>query len=119
MFSLFEASLQDGLNCRNGFGEAAKVLDDEGEQDLKERFDDLFLAINVLKHGRGRSYDALIAKVKSLPFRVKLPGESFFFEGDVSEVSTLIDVDDAFVQRCGDVISEVSEVIRRVHPEFA
>lgn len=36
MFSLFEASLQDGLKCRNGFGEAAKVLDDEGEQDLKK-----------------------------------------------------------------------------------
>ena len=118
MFSLFEASLQDGLKCRNGFDEAVKVLDDEGKHDLKERFDDIFLAINVLKHGRGRSYDALVAKIKVLPFRVKLPGESFFFEGDVSEVSTLIEVDDAFVQLCGDAISEVSEVIRRIHPEF-
>lgn len=118
MFSLFEASLQDGLNCSNGFGEAARILDDEGELALKERFDDLFLAINVLKHGRGRSYDALVAKADTLPFRVKLPGEAFFFEGDVSEVSMLIEVDHAFVQRCGEVISGVSEVIRRVRPEF-
>lgn len=118
MFSLFEASLRDSLNCGSGFNEAAKALGEEGEHDLKERFDDLVLAINVLKHGRGRSYSALVAKAKTLPFRVKLPGESFFFEGDVSEVSTLIEVDDAFVQRCGDVINEVSEVIRRVRPEF-
>jgi len=119
MFSIFEASLQEGLSCSNGFGEAKTILDDEGELDMKERFDDLFLAINVLKHGRGRSYDALVAKVEALPFRIKLPDESFFFEGDVSEVSTLVEVNDAFVQRCGDVISDVSGVIRRVHPEFA
>ena len=86
---------------------------------MKERFDDLFLAINVLKHGRGRSYDALVAKAKALPFRIKQPDESFFFEGDVSEVSTLVEVDDAFVQHCGKVISDVSGVIRRVRPEFA
>ena len=119
MFSIFEASLQEGLCCSNGFGEAKKILDDEGKLDMKEDFDDLFLAVNVLKHGRGRSYDALIAKAEVLPFRIKLPDDSFFFEGDVSEVSTLIEVDDAFVQRCGDVIRDVSEVIRRVRPEFA
>ena len=119
MFSIFEASLQECLDCSNGFGEAKKILDDEGELDMQERFDDLFLAINVLKHGRGRSYDALVVKAETLPFRIKLPDESFFFEGDVSEVSTLVEVDDAFVQHCGDVISDVSRVIRRVRPEFA
>lgn len=119
MFSIFEARLQEGLSCSNGFGEAKKILDDEGKLDMKEHFDDLFLAVNVLKHGRGRSYDALVAKAEVLPFRIKLPDESFFFEGDVSEVSTLIEVDDALVQRCGDVIRDVSEVIRRVRPEFA
>jgi hypothetical protein len=119
MFSIFEASLQEGLSCSNGFGEAKKILDNEGELDMKERFDDLFLAVNVLKHGRGYSYDALVAKADVLPFRIKLPDESFFSEGDVSEVSTLIEVDDAFVQLCGNVISDVSEVVRRVRPEFA
>ncbi|MFG6157944.1 hypothetical protein ACGTNG_03955 [Halomonas sp. 1390] len=118
MFSIFEANLQDGLGCSNGFGRTKKILVDKGELDTKERFDDLYLAINVIKHGRGRSYDALVAKAKTLPFRIKLPDESFLFEGDVSEVSTLVEVDDAFVQYCGDVIGDVSDVIRRVRPEF-
>lgn len=119
MFSIFEANLQKGLSCSNGFSEAKKILEDEGEQELKECFDNLCLAVNVLKHGRGRSYDALVAKAKSLPFRIKLPDESFFFEGDVSEVPTLVEVNDTFVQHCGKVISDVSRVIRRVRPEFA
>lgn len=119
MFSIFEANLQEGLSCSNGFDNAKKILDDEGELSIKERFEDLFLAINVLKHGRGRSYDTLVEKAEALSFRIKLPNESFFFEGDVSEVSTLIEVNDAFVQCCSDVISEVSRIIRRVHPEFS
>ncbi|MFM5646353.1 hypothetical protein [Aeromonas caviae] len=118
MFSIFEANLQDSLGCTNGFDEAKKILGDEEALDTKERFEDIYLAVNVLKHGRGRSYDALVAKAKTLPFRIKLPDESFFFEGDVSEVSTLVEVDDAFVQHCGTIISDVSEVIRRVRPEF-
>ncbi|MFA5215004.1 hypothetical protein [Sulfuricurvum sp.] len=119
MFSIFEANLQDGLNCRDGFGEAKTILDAQGELYMKERFENLSSAVNVLKHGPGRSYDALIAKVETLPFRIKLPDESFFFEGDVSEVFTLVEVNDAFVQHCGNVISDVSGVIRRVRPEFA
>ncbi|MGF1612962.1 MAG: hypothetical protein ACFCVA_03360 [Gammaproteobacteria bacterium] len=119
MFSIFEACLQEGLGCSDGFKEVKRILDDERELDVKDRFNDLFLAVNVLKHGRGRSYDTLVGKASALPFRVKLPDELFFFEGDVSEVSTLIEVDDTFVQLCSDVISEVSGVIRRVHPEFS
>jgi hypothetical protein len=118
MFSLFEAILQDGLCCSDGFREATDILDREGEAVLKERFCDLQLAINVLKHGRGRSYDALVAKSGALRFRVKLPGEAFFCEGDVSEVSTLIEVDDTFVLSCAEVISEVTEAIRRAQTEF-
>ena len=93
-------------------------MDREGEAVLKDRFSDLQLAINVLKHGRGRSYDALVAKAGALRFRVKLPGEVFFCDGDVSEVSTLIEVDDSFVLSCAEVIREVSEAIRRANPEF-
>ncbi len=119
LFSIFEANLQDRLNCNDSFRKVEAILEQQLEQDLKERFCDLALAVNVLKHGRGRSYDALVDKAQNLPFRVKLPNESFFFEGDVSEVATLIEVDDAFVQRCGAVIGEVSEVVRRVHPQFA
>jgi hypothetical protein len=118
MFSLFEAMLQDGLSCCDGFREAANILDSEGESILKDRFSDLQLAINVLKHGRGRSYDALVAKAGDLSFRVKQPGEAFFSEGDVSEVSTLIEIDDTFVLSCAEVIHEVSETIRRVYPGY-
>ena len=118
MFSIFEATLQERLSCNNGFDGAKKILDDEGELDIKSRFDNLILAINVLKHGRGRSYDALVANAKSLPFRIKRPDESFFFEGDVSEVSTLVQVDDAFVRLCANIIREVTIVIQRVHSEF-
>lgn len=118
MFSIFEAILQDSLNCKDGFQEANDILDRERQIVLKERFSDLQLAINVLKHGRGRSYDALVAKAGALPFRVKLPGESCFFEGDVSEISTLIEVDDRFVLSCAEVIEEVSEAIRKARPEF-
>ncbi len=118
MFSLFEALLQDGLSCSDGFRDAINILDSEGETDLKNRFSDQQLAINVLKHGRGRSYDALVAKGGALPFRVKLPEEAFFFEGDVSEISALIEVDDTFVLSCAEVIRDVSEAIRRARPDF-
>src|SRR5215217_8668528 len=116
MFSLFEALLQDRLNCKDGFREANDILDREGQTVLKERFNDLQLAINVLKHGRGRSYDVLVAKAGALRFRVKLPGEGCFYEGDVSEISTLIEVDDRFVLSCAEVIQEVSEAIRKARP---
>ncbi|HAU2083468.1 TPA: hypothetical protein JBK37_17590, partial [Legionella pneumophila] len=109
MFSMFEANLQDSLDCENGFSCAKKILKDRGQTATKERFEDLCRAINVLKHGRGKSYDTLAAKAGSLPFRIKLPDESFFSEGDVSEVSTLIEVNDEFVQYCLDVIREVSD----------
>jgi len=108
MFSIFEAMLQDGLNCSEGFRGAAEVLTQQGDLDLQARFADLQLAINVLKHGRGRSYDALVSKAATLPFRVKLPHEDFFYEGDVGEVSTLVEVNDAFVLRCADLIREVT-----------
>lgn len=113
MFSIFEAILQNQLECSDGFRHAAKILDREGETALKGRFEDLQLATNVLKHGRGRSYEALVERAETLDFRLKQPGEHSFSEGDVSEVSTLIEVDDAFVLSCAKVIHEVSEVMRR------
>lgn len=119
MFSMFEAILQDGLNCSDGFRGAGQILANNGKVDLKARFEDLQMAVNVLKHGQGRSYNALVEKAERLPFRIKQPGETFFSEGDVSEVSTLIEVDDAFVLGCAEVIREVSEAIRAARPDFA
>jgi hypothetical protein len=113
MFSIFEAELQTILGGDFAFKEASLVLKNEGEYDLAIRFDDFREAINVLKHGRGRSYDNLVSRASLLPFRVRLPGEGFFYEGDVSEIIILIEVDDTFVSNCAEVINKVSAVIRR------
>jgi hypothetical protein len=118
MFSIFEAMLQDELGCDDGFSEAMSVLNHQGDGNLRERFHDLQLAINVLKHGRGRSYDTLIAKAPALSFRVKLPGEELFCEGDVAEVATLVEVDDTFVLQCAEVIQEVSVAMRKAGRPF-
>jgi hypothetical protein len=104
---------KDSFDCSDGFAEIARILDEEHESSLKEEFSNLQMAINVLKHGRGRSYEALLTRVDALPFRIRKPDESFFFEGDVSEISTLIDVNDDLVNECGRVIREVSTVMRR------
>lgn len=117
MFSLFESILQDRLDSANGFAEARDCLDQAGENELKCRFDDFAAAINVLKHGRGRSYDSLLGRAELLPFKIKRPEENFFCEGDVSEITTLIEVDDAFVMGCAEIIQDVSKAIIKSRPE--
>lgn len=118
MFSIFEATLQRGLACKDGFKQAGEILEQKNEIALKEMFSDLRRAINVLKHGQGRSYNELVEKAGELNFRVKLPGEHFFSEGDVSEIATLVEVDDRFVRLCAEVIRDVSHTLKAVRPEF-
>ena len=118
IFSFFEAILQNRLNCTNGFKEAKKVLQNNNEPELLSRFIDLELAINSLKHGKGRSYNKLISKNgESLKFKIKHPENNHFHEGDVSEVTALIDVDDDFIFGCVKTIKQVSEKIEKLHPE--
>ena len=116
VFSAFEARLQDVLGAADGFAAADEVLKNAGEDALSEEFSDFRKAVNALKHGQGRSYDALVSKSNRLPFRVKLPDEGFFFEGDVSEVDILVDADDAFVLRCATIIQDVADAIKRARP---
>lgn len=111
MFSMFDAILQDQLSCKNGFEGAKKILKEKQNFELHDSFDEFICAINVLKHGQGRSYEALLSKSELLPFRIKLRGENFFEEGDVSEIHTLIEVDDNFVLNCADLIDKVSREI--------
>jgi hypothetical protein len=115
IFSLFESVVQDRLECRDGFAAVRECLERSDKVDLASRFSLFVHAINVLKHGRGRSYDALIAESPDLPFRIKLPGEDFFSEGDVSEVATLIDVDDRFVRECAGLVAQVAAVINEAY----
>lgn len=112
MFSVFDAVLQDQLGCPNGFEAARKLLKEKHKEGLLDRFDKFICAVNVLKHGEGRSYNALVSKSSLLPFRIKLPGEHFFEEGDVSEVNILIEVDDAFVLNCAELIEIVFQEIK-------
>lgn len=116
MFSIFEAILQDRLECKNGFTEAKSILERSHNKALLQRFEDYQCAINVIKHGKGCSYERLIVRHKQLEFTIKLPGENFFNEGDVSEVRTLVDVDDTFVMGCARVIEGVSSVLKTEQP---
>lgn len=112
IFSMFDSILQDQLTCQNGFEEAKRILKEKGKIELQNRFEKFILAINVLKHGQGRSYDTLVLNAHSLPFKIKLPGQNFIEEGDVSEVNTLIEVDNKFVLNCAKLIEKVSNEIK-------
>lgn len=111
MFSMFDAELQKVLSCKNGFKECKKYLLEIGENELAKEFQMFIDAINVLKHGKGRSYNNLVEASSDLPFNIKTPEQNFFFEGDVGEIDTLIEVDDQFIYVCLTLISKVMTVI--------
>ncbi|MDD2974616.1 MAG: hypothetical protein PHZ10_05885 [Aliarcobacter cryaerophilus] len=111
MFSMFDAIVQNELNCKNGFKRINEILIDKNEIELQNSFQDLSMAINVLKHGKGRSYESLLKRIDSLKFKIKKYDEIFFDECDISELNTLIKVDDEFVLYCSDVIHEVYNAV--------
>jgi hypothetical protein len=111
MFSLFESILQQRLSCKKGFQRTKEILQETNQIQLLNRFNDFYLAINVLKHGKGLSYNKLVEKADSLPFQIKMKEEYHFDEGDVSEVLTYLKVDNDFVLNCADIIQKVSEGI--------
>ena len=111
MFSMFDAIVQDKLNCKNGFKRINEILTEKNEIELRNSFEDLSEAINVLKHGKGRSYESLLKKIDSLKFKIKKSDEAFFDEGNICEVNTLIKVDDEFVLYCSDIIHEVYNTV--------
>ena len=113
MFSIFEAELQRQFGAENGFRTLKEKLICLNEPELIERFDLYYWAVNALKHGRGSSYDKLLERKDNLPFQIKGPDESFFDEGDVSEIDTLILVNDDFVTDCARLIHDLSIVIER------
>jgi len=115
MFSMFEAILQDGLKCNDGFAEARRCMQVQNETALAERFSHFFAAINVLKHGQGRSYQVLL-QASGLPFRIARPNAPLSLEGDITAITALVEVDDQFVLDCARLIQNVSEVVRKLHP---
>ena len=115
MFSLFEAVLQDQLGWKRPFKDLVTYLEDHDQSELAATFSDYYLAINVLKHGQGTSYDKLVLRRSSLEFTVGSPHE-FYREGDVAEVQVLIDVDERFVRRCAEIIEHAANFIRSREP---
>ncbi|KAA0915306.1 hypothetical protein FQ084_01730 [Psychrobacter sp. ANT_WB68] len=105
MFSLFEAEIQNELKVEQGsaFKELKKRLKEKGKNEIILRFEEFYYAINALKHGRGQSYNKLLEN-KNLPFKISSINGVFTNEGDVSEIETLILVDNGFLEDCLAVI---------------
>lgn len=115
MFSLFESILQQRLSCRNGFDKVKELLETGKKYQLLDHFKTFYLAVNVLKHGKGQSYNELLKQADSLPFRIKKENHDFFNEGNIDEVSTFIEVDNQFVLNCADIVEQVSKELRENH----
>ena len=118
MFSIFEAHLQRGLDCKDGFKEVEFILKQAGENLLKEDFHNCYLAINALKHGDGVSYTRLLTKISTLNFIVETPMTPIFEEGDVSGIAGLVRVDDSFIESCLELINRVSDCVKKYRPDF-
>jgi hypothetical protein len=89
IFSIFEARMQHHFK-RGPFSRKLKALLLESKElDLAERLHKYYLAVNVLKHGKGASYRALLNSPTSL-FDVKSP-QTANSDGTQPSVS-LIDV---------------------------
>lgn len=111
MFSMFEALLQSKLTWSQPFIQLDDYLRAHGKHDLASAFVDYRLAVNVLKHGEGRSHQELLARTSQLEFKVRADGDHFDGEGDVSDVGVLVDVDDKFVHRCAELIEQAADAI--------
>ena len=112
MFSMFEALLQSKLKWAQPFIQLDDHLRKNGKAQLASAIYDYRLAVNVLKHGEGRSHQELLARADELEFKVRADGDHFHEEGDVSDVGILVDADDQFVRRCAELIEQAAEAVR-------
>ena len=108
MFSLFEAVVQNELEINKGsaFKELKERLEKNNKKELLRNFEELYYAINVLKHGKGTSYKKLLERRGSLPFAITPTDSLSRNEGDVSEIETLVYVDDNFLKKCLEIICQ-------------
>lgn len=91
VFSLFEARMRCHVPQGSFFRTLQTKLVEAEQGELAERVHIYYLAINVLKHGEGPSYKALL-DISDLPFEIKRPGKFYFDEGDISESEALINI---------------------------
>jgi len=112
MFSVLDAVLKDWREWEEPARQAVDELQQIGEHDLAVRFQDYWDANNVLKHGRGRSYDKLLSRRGSLGFRMHSDDDPLFEEGDLAAGHCLIDVTDDFVMTAAELVRKVAEKVR-------
>ena len=108
ILSLFEARMQHHLPDGSFFTKLRERLATDGQLDLANKLHQYYLAVNVLKHGRGTSYNRL-RKIPNLSFVVKGPEDAFFDEGDISEPGGLVDV------RAADFFYGLIETLQRAY----
>jgi len=119
VFSYYEALLQERLDCKNGFEEAKSILKENSENELFEKFIELQLIVNALKHGKGRSYNQLLEKSdRKINVKIKEIDEPFFDEGNIDEISSLIEVNNEFIEQSIEIINEISLKIQKYRPEI-
>ncbi|ENG5660868.1 hypothetical protein ABUT75_002436 [Flavobacterium psychrophilum] len=119
VFSYYEALLQERLECKNGLEEAKKILKENGENLLHEKFIELQYVVNVLKHGKGRSYNQLIEKEnRKINVIIKELEPEYYDEGSIDEISSLIEVNNEFIDESINLINEFSTVIQKYKPEI-
>jgi hypothetical protein len=111
LIGTFEGMLQQRFGWKDAYPELDKELAAKGRQDLADKLLDYRLAVNVLKHGEGPSYNKLLARRASLPFAIKGVDEAFFEEGDVSEVGGLVDTRGPFIDQSVAIINEIRTVL--------
>ena len=102
---MLEGILEQTTGWEKPLIELETRLRDDGFDSIAIKFEQFRLAINVLKHGSGRSYRELL-KFRGLPFRIKREDQSCFEEGDVSEIPALIAVDENFLLRCAAIVEQ-------------
>lgn len=111
MCSMYEAYLE-GRYGESGWALVRRTLGDAGEQDLLQRFEFMTAAVNVLKHGQGRSYEYLCQRRLELPFSIAMEdGTEDFDEGDVSMLVSLVVVDQELADFFNAVIMEISDFL--------
>jgi len=110
-FSMLEGTLEQTREWTAPFRELDQQLRARGLNSVADDFMTYRLAINVLKHGYGDSYEQLLRR-DNVPFRVKPCDENFFEEGDIGEIPGLVLVDDDFVHSCARVIEEALTALR-------
>lgn len=101
--SLYESRLQTNLGWKEPLRDLQSNLAQLGEHILGDQIATIYLVVNALKHGTGRSHEALLPQ--SVPgIKVRRPADTFYPEGDVCPNPDLVEVTPQFLESCCDLI---------------